>query len=67
MWKSKKPSEIEGKEACFLYMMTSVALITLVFISRDIKKDDETKKVARTCSKTTDIRQKWAKILERNL
>ena len=43
MRKKKKPSKIEGKEACFSNIMTIVALITLVFICRDMKKVDATK------------------------
>jgi len=61
MTKRKKISEIEGKEARFSNMVTVISLITLVFTSRGMKKDDIAKKVARICSKTTGIGPKWAK------
>ena len=45
MTKRKKTSEIEGKEARFSNMMTVISLITLVFTSRGMKKDDIAKKL----------------------
>ena len=66
MTKRKKTSEIEGREARFSNMVTVISLITLVFTSRGMKKDDIAKKVARIRSKTTGIGPKWAKILKRN-
>ena len=44
MRKRKKSSDIEGKEACFSSMMTIVVLSMLDFMSRDMEKDDLTKK-----------------------
>ena len=41
----KKSLEIEGKEACFSSIMKPVALIILYFLSRDVNKDDMTKKL----------------------
>ena len=42
-------------------MMTIVALITLVFISRDIKKDDETKKLQELALKPLVLGQNGPK------
>ena len=65
MRKRKKSLEIEGKEACFSSIMKTVALITLYFISRDVNKDDMTKKTVGICSKTTGLGPKWVKIPEK--
>ena len=61
MRKRKKPLEIKAKEACFSYMMTVVALITLVFISRDMRKDDETKKLQDFALKPLIFGKNWQK------
>ena len=56
------------RKICFFSsIMKTVALITLDFISRDMNKDDMTKKKIGICFKTTGFGRKWAKILEKNL
>ena len=65
MRKRNKHSENEGKEASHSNMMTVVALTTVVFISRYMKKNNLTEKLQEFATTPSVFYKNWQKPLKK--